>query len=101
MQPERLADLLADRVDRVEAGHRLLKDHADLVAADAPHRLLVECHKVARHTIAPMEQDLAAGDVAGRGGDQPHDRERGYRLAASRLPNDCEPLARIDMDAHS
>ena len=35
VQPDRLADLVADREDRVQRGHRLLKDHRDLVAADA------------------------------------------------------------------
>ncbi len=31
--PQRLGDLMADRVHRVERGHRLLEDHADAVAA--------------------------------------------------------------------
>ena len=35
MQPHDLGDLLADGEHRVEAGHRLLEDHADLVAAHA------------------------------------------------------------------
>ena len=39
---DRLGDLVADGVDRVEAGHRLLEHHGDVVAADAAHRLLVE-----------------------------------------------------------
>ena len=30
MQPQRFADLAADREDRIEARHRLLEDHADL-----------------------------------------------------------------------
>ena len=37
VQAQRLGDLLADRVDRVERGHRLLEDHRDLLAADAAH----------------------------------------------------------------
>ena len=32
MEPDRLDDLAADGVDRVERGHRLLEDHRDLVA---------------------------------------------------------------------
>ena len=35
MDADRLGDLLADGVDRVEAGQRLLEDDADVVAADA------------------------------------------------------------------
>ena len=34
VQLHRLRDLLADGVDRVQGGHRLLEDHRDLVAAD-------------------------------------------------------------------
>ncbi len=35
MQAQHLADLLLDRVQRIERGHRLLEDHGDLVAAHA------------------------------------------------------------------
>ena len=37
VQPQRLADLLADGQHRVQAGHRLLEDHRDRVAADVAH----------------------------------------------------------------
>src|SRR5262245_13761298 len=37
MQQDGLLDLVADGEDRVERGHRLLEDHADLVAADLAH----------------------------------------------------------------
>ena len=33
-----LADLVADRVQRRQAGHRLLEDHRDALPADRPHR---------------------------------------------------------------
>ena len=36
VQPQRLADLRADLIDRVEARHRLLKDHPEPVAAQPP-----------------------------------------------------------------
>ena len=38
MRLDRLDQLPADRQHRVERGHRLLEDHGDAVAADAPHR---------------------------------------------------------------
>ena len=38
MQPHDLGDLLAHGQQRVQAAHRLLEDHADLVAANRPHR---------------------------------------------------------------
>ena len=37
VQPQRLADLAADGQHRVQAGHRLLEDHADVVAAQLAH----------------------------------------------------------------
>ncbi len=37
MQQQNLADLLLDRVQRIERGHRLLKDDGDVVAAHPPH----------------------------------------------------------------
>ena len=37
VQQQDLSDLLLDRVQRIERGHRLLKDDGDVVAADSPH----------------------------------------------------------------
>ena len=37
---EHLADLVADRVERVQRRHRLLKDHRDVGAADSAHLAL-------------------------------------------------------------
>ena len=34
---EHFGDLVADFHDRIECGHRLLEDHRNAVAADAPH----------------------------------------------------------------
>ncbi len=47
MHEQRLGDLIADREDRVERGHRLLEDEADAGAADRAHRALVEVEQVA------------------------------------------------------
>ena len=54
MQPHRLADLLADGQHRVQAGHRLLEDHRDRVAADVAHLRLGQ-----RQQIAALEADAA------------------------------------------
>ena len=39
VEDQRLDDLLAARVDRIQRGHRLLEDHRDLLAADRAHLL--------------------------------------------------------------
>ncbi len=54
MRLEHLGDLVADPHHRVERGHRLLEDHADLAAAHVLHRGLVE-----REQVAPVEPDRA------------------------------------------
>ena len=65
MQAQRLADLEADRKGRVEAGHRLLKDHADAVAAHVAHGALVQ-----RQQVLAVERDAACprSAPAGRAG---------------------------------
>jgi len=61
-----LGDLSADRQHRVQRGHRLLKDHRDLVAADLAHLRLTEVQEV-----APGKADRARDDAPGRRRDQP------------------------------
>ena len=55
MQDQRLGDLRADAMQRVQRRHRLLKDHRDAVAAQAPHLGFAGAGKV-----APLEADRAA-----------------------------------------
>jgi hypothetical protein len=55
VEHDRLGDLVADGVHRVEAGHRLLEDHRDLVAADAAHLALALLDQV-----LALEEHLAA-----------------------------------------
>ena len=58
MDHERLGDLTADGKDRVQARHRLLEDHGDLIAADLVHFV----HRQLAEFLA-IEQDLAGIDV--------------------------------------
>ena len=71
------ANLIADREDRVERRHRLLEDERDLGAPDVAHLALGQ-----RQQLAPLEGHRAADDPAGRL-NEPHDRQRRDRLAAS------------------
>ena len=83
VQPDRLADLGADRHDRVQRGHRLLEDHRDLVAADVAHLGFAE-----RHEILAVDLDRAADDASRRVRHQAQQRQRGHRLAAAGLADD-------------
>src|SRR5260370_953574 len=80
VQRQRLADLPADRQYRVERGHRLLKDHRDVVAAHVAHFSFAELAQV-----APGEADHPRDDAPGRRRDEAQDRQRGDALAAARL----------------
>ena len=88
VQPQRLADLVADGVDGGERRERVLEDHRELFAADARKLGVVEPDE-----RSPFELDRA-GDL-GRRGQQAHDRERRHRLARARLADDAEELARV------
>ena len=47
MNAQRFGNLIADREDRIERRHRLLKDEADLGAADGAHVALAELEQIA------------------------------------------------------
>ena len=83
VQRDRLGDLVAARVDRVQRGHRLLEDHRDRVPAHVPHLLVGH-----REKVAAREPDRALDDPAGPL-DEPHDRERRDALAAARTRRRC------------
>ena len=95
MDADRLGDLATDRHRRVERGHRVLEDHADVVAADLADLLLAD-----RHEVAAVQSDLAAGDEPAPR-QQAHDRHRGHRLAAAGLADDAHGLSRLDVEAEA
>ena len=74
------ADLLADRVDRVERGHRLLEDHRDLIAADVAHLVAASSRRGRVPSTAPSRP--RSGPAAP--GPAQHDQRRDA-LAVARL----------------
>ena len=58
MDEQRLHDLLSDRQDRIERGHRLLEDHGDVAPAHLAHCFVGQIEQV-----AALEQDAAGGDA--------------------------------------
>ncbi len=92
VQREALADLPLDGVQRVEAGHRLLEDEADVVAAH-----VAQAAGVGReHVLAAVAH--GAGDL-GVLRQQPHGRERGHRLARAALADERQGLAGKELEA--
>ena len=95
MDADRLGDLATDGHRRVERGHRVLEDHADVVAADLADLLLAD-----RNEVAAVQSDLAAGDEPAPR-QQAHDRHRGHRLAAAGLADDAHGLSGLDVEAEA
>ena len=91
VQREALGDLLLDGVQRVEAGHRLLEDEADVVAAGAAQGALVG----GQHLGAAVAD--GAGDV-GVVGQQADGGEGGDRLAGAGLADEGEGLAGVEVE---
>ena len=92
VQLHRLPQLLADRVHRVQRGHRILEDHRDLVAAH-----LAQLRRRQLEQVAALEDRLARRDRL-RSRVQPEDRQAGDALAAARLADDRERLALLDRE---
>src|SRR2546426_11480088 len=98
VEQDRLDDLIADRVDRTERGHRFLEDERDLRPADRAHLRAVrrELRQV-DHLAAPRpavggrttKLDLAIDDPA-RPIDDSEDRSGPDALAAAALADDAE-----------
>ncbi len=87
-----LGHLRADRVGRIEAGHRLLEDHRHGIAAQPRHAAIVELQKI----VALEAEAFGRAMTAAR--QQVHDGERGHRLAAARFAHQAMGLAALDRD---
>ena len=87
-----LDELMADRIERIEAGQRVLEDGADAGAAHLAHLL------VGQIVDAPaLEADFAAGNAARRF-EQADDGSAGQRLAGARFAHHAQHLARRDVE---
>src|SRR5690606_28887622 len=94
VQDDGLHDLVTHGVDRVEARHRLLEDHGDVVAAYLADLLVVVLGEVVAEEV-----DLATDDLARWAGHELEDGHRGDGLAAARLTDDAEGLTFEDLVA--
>src|SRR5690242_10169193 len=87
MRENRLRDLPADGVERIERGERILKDGADSPPADAAQRFLRQIVDA-----AAFETNFSCGDAAGRL-QQTDDRRARERLARARFADHAEHFA--------
>jgi len=80
-------DLIADSVDRIERGHRLLEHHRNLGAAHLRERGLAE-----REHVAPADPN-ATGQHRTPARQQPHQRPHGHGLARTGFADQAQDLA--------
>ena len=93
VQLENLADLLLDRVQRIERGHRLLEDDGDVVAAHVADLALRQAEQ-----LPAFEMDGAGRMARRRIGQQLEDRQRRHRLAGARFADQRHRLALLDLE---
>ena len=93
MQGNDLIDLGADAEHGVQAGHRLLKDHRNIVAAQTLHLFGGGLGNIVGLAIAQIQADGALDDLALRALQQLHQGQAGDGLAAAGLADNAHGLA--------
>ena len=94
VEPHRLDELVPDGERGVEARHRVLEHHGDLVAAHLAHVVERQVEQ-----IAAFEHHRARHDPPRRRRHEPHDRQRRHGLAGSALADDADRLAGTHVEA--
>ena len=89
MKAARLVDLAANAHERIERGHGVLKNHADLSADQGALLVLSQFGKLDASQFNP------AGNLHARWRDA-HDRLDEHRFARAGFPNDAQRGARCD-----
>ncbi len=100
VQHEAVGQLALDGEDRVQRGHRLLKDHPDLVAAHFAHHGGGGGGDVKLGAIRPAEAKRARGDGAAAEFHQSHEGEGGHGLPRPAFTDDADGFAWRDGEGH-
>ena len=95
VQAKAFSDLAPNAKGGIEAGHRLLENHADTVAANLLHPR--EAH---RDQVFALKHHAACFDARGRRWQQPHDGLRCHTLAATGFAHQAQHLAGFEFKAH-
>ena len=106
VQQNRLADLIPDRMQGAEGGHRLLEDHADLAAPHVPVLLSAGIQPTQIHRLGPsvgrgaVEHDLPRQLLGRRTGHNAHHRLGRHGLAGTALAYDAQSAAPVHVEAN-
>ena len=95
VDPERLGDLVADPLHRVERRHRVLEDHGDV---RAPELAQLVVRRVEDLGAVVAHRPRLRGR---RPREQAHDRPGQHGLARARLAHDAERLALVEGERHA
>jgi hypothetical protein len=90
MLAQRLADLEGDGEARIEARHRFLEDHGDILADDPAALLGGYAAQVVAVELHPVGRDRR------RPGQEAHQRQHGHRLAGAGFADDRQDFALVD-----
>src|SRR5258708_3760456 len=96
MYPQPLGNLFTHCHRRIEAGHWILEDHADLTTADSAHTALWHIKE-----ILTLEQHAATRVFSWWLGNETHNREGGYAFPAAALADHTYLLAVLDGKTHA
>src|SRR5207245_3377751 len=95
MEADRLEDLVANRLDRVQGVHRALEHDRDVAPPNRLHLVFAQRDEVAAVQGGPP------GLADGRGRQEARHRQGGGRLAAAGLTRQPEHLAALDPERHA
>ena len=98
MQPQSFSQLSSDSEHRVQGGHRFLKDHPDLVAANRAHQLLIGCGKVDILAFLAIKDERSARNFTAAKLDQTHQRKAGNGLSRAGFPNNTNSFTRVHFE---
>jgi hypothetical protein len=84
MEPEAFRYLFSDTENRIQGGHRFLKDHGNAVAPYLAHIFFGQTQQ-----IYSVEKNRTCNGAPG-GSHEAHDGKSGNTFPASRFPHDCQ-----------
>src|SRR5579862_4495937 len=91
MNPQSFRNLFSDSHGRIQAGHRVLEDHADFSTTYTTHLTFRQLQQ-----IFIVKQDLSTSIHSRWLVHQTHNRECRYALATTTLAHDCDLLTRLN-----
>ena len=83
MQAQTFGHLLADGEHGVQRGHRLLEDHADLIAANLAHQIAAAGREINLAFFTALKKQATACNFTAAILNQSHQRQGGHRFARS------------------